>query len=166
MITNYFRSQVRLWSPTKSVLLTDFKWHVWSGILIDIGLQITRGEQRTTVLTPSPGFHIPRRFDFQNRTRPIYKRIRFCSRIPQRPQKSEYSSVFDVCCVITLTIKSSRSPLMATQTSYAYRIHLHEQGPTSAEGIKRNLQLEEVPKPQAGSGQVLVRMEAAALNCG
>lgn len=54
---------------------------------------------------------------------------------------------------------------MATETSFAYRIHLQGRGPTSAEGIKRNLKLEEVPKPQPGTGQVLVRMKAAALNC-
>lgn len=54
---------------------------------------------------------------------------------------------------------------MATEKSLAYRIHLHERGPTSAEGIKRNLKLEEVPKLQPGTGQVLVRMKAAALNC-
>lgn len=54
---------------------------------------------------------------------------------------------------------------MATETSLAYRIHLHERGPASAEAIKRNLELEEVPKPQPGTGQVLVRMKAAALNC-
>ncbi|KAL1883980.1 hypothetical protein Daus18300_000088 [Diaporthe australafricana] len=53
---------------------------------------------------------------------------------------------------------------MATETSLAYRIHLHERGPTSAEGIMRNLKLEEVPKPQPRAGQVLVRMKAAALN--
>lgn len=56
--------------------------------------------------------------------------------------------------------------MMATETSLAYRIHLQERGPTSAEGIKRNLELDEVPKPQPGTGQVLVRMKAAALNCG
>lgn len=54
---------------------------------------------------------------------------------------------------------------MATETSLAYRIHLQERGKTSAEGIKRNLKLEEVPKPQPRAGQVLVRMKAAALNC-
>lgn len=54
---------------------------------------------------------------------------------------------------------------MTTKTSLAYRIHLHQRGPTSAEGIRRNLRLEEVPKPQPGPGQVLVRMKAAALNC-
>lgn len=54
---------------------------------------------------------------------------------------------------------------MATETSFAYRIHLQERGPISAEGIQRNLKLEEVPKPQPGPGQVVVRMRAAALNC-
>ncbi|KAI7782247.1 alcohol dehydrogenase [Diaporthe eres] len=53
---------------------------------------------------------------------------------------------------------------MATETSLAYRIHLHERGTASAEGIKRNLKSEEIPKPQARAGQVLVRMKAAALN--
>ncbi|KAI3393439.1 hypothetical protein diail_4275 [Diaporthe ilicicola] len=53
---------------------------------------------------------------------------------------------------------------MASETSFAYRIHLHERGPTSAGGIIRNLKLEEVPKPQPQAGQVLVRMKAAALN--
>lgn len=68
----------------------------------------------------------------------------------------------DVRC--TQTMNPSRA-LMAAKTSLAYRIHLHQRGPTSAEGIRRNLRLEEVPKPQPGPGQVLVRMKAAALNC-
>ncbi|POS75091.1 hypothetical protein DHEL01_v206518 [Diaporthe helianthi] len=53
---------------------------------------------------------------------------------------------------------------MATKTSLAYRIHLHERGPASADRIKRNLKLDEVPKPHPQAGQVLVRMRAAALN--
>lgn len=54
---------------------------------------------------------------------------------------------------------------MATDTSFAYRIHLQERGPISSEGIQRNLKLEEVSKPEPGPGQVLVRVRAAALNC-
>lgn len=65
-----------------------------------------------------------------------------------------------------MAMSMGTSNTMAIETSQAYRIHLHERGPTSAEGIKRNLKLEEVSKPQPATGQVLVRMKAAALNCG
>ncbi|KAG8164251.1 hypothetical protein KVR01_006169 [Diaporthe batatas] len=53
---------------------------------------------------------------------------------------------------------------MSEETSQAYRIHLHERGPASADIIKCNLKLEEVPKQHPRAGQILVRMRAAALN--
>lgn len=84
------------------------------------------------------------------------------------PKDFYYYAVFDVYLFTVANLSNtpiSRVPLMATETSLAYRIHLHERGPISAEGVKRNLKSEEVPKPQPGPGQVLVRMKAAALNC-
>lgn len=84
------------------------------------------------------------------------------------PKDSNYYAVFNVYLftVANLSnIPTFRVSLMAAENSLAYRIHLHERGPTSAEGIKHNLKSEEVPKPQPGPGQVLVRMKAAALNC-
>ena len=51
-----------------------------------------------------------------------------------------------------------------TISPQAWRIHLNYRGAYTAAGIESNLSLEEVPKPSVGDGQVLVRMQAAALN--
>lgn len=53
---------------------------------------------------------------------------------------------------------------MTSSTAQAWRIHLNYQGAYTAAGIESNLHLEEVPKPVAKEGQILVRMQAAALN--
>lgn len=49
-------------------------------------------------------------------------------------------------------------------TAQAWRIHLNYVGPYTADGIEKNLHLEEIPRPFVKKNQILVRMQAAALN--
>lgn len=169
MITNLSCTRLISWAPAPEFVPTGSKWDMWSavgrlaGSKTHRGLQITRGEHHAThtiawianLRSCNKSKHV---MIFGKRSYPVH----------ESPSALDTSISFQPLTLHSPFVSTEQALVlaMATEISQVYRIHLHERGPTSAEGIKRNLKLEELPKPQPATGQILVRMKAAALNCG